>query len=41
MRDWLVILVPIGAMILVALYPHQSQALAGWVIGVVAGFVGR
>lgn len=41
MRDWLVFLAPVAAMILVALYPEQSEAVAGWVIGLMAGMVGR
>jgi hypothetical protein len=41
MRDWLMILTPIAVMFWVGLHPEQSQAIANWLIGSVAGLLAR
>jgi hypothetical protein len=41
MRDWFIILTPIAVMLWAVLYPEQSQEIANWAAGLVAGLVGR
>ncbi len=37
MRDWLMVLTPIGVVLWLACYPEQAQAMMDWI----AGLVGR
>jgi hypothetical protein len=41
MRDWLIILAPAAVMLWAVLHPEQSQAIADWSTGLVAGLVAR